>query len=63
MPPSAGTSRADAVITGRGYEIVRMLTDESIPVMGHLGFVPRKSRSARDGDWRPQTKITRDNPR
>ena len=34
---------ADAVITGRGYEIVRMLADESIPVMGHLGFVPRKS--------------------
>ena len=39
----AVTSGADAVITGRGYKVVRMLTDESIPVMGHLGFVPRKS--------------------
>jgi 3-methyl-2-oxobutanoate hydroxymethyltransferase len=34
---------ADAVITGRGYEMVRMLSAESIPVVGHLGFVPRKS--------------------
>lgn len=40
---SAVTAGADAVITGRGYEVVRMLADESIPVMGHLGFVPRKS--------------------
>lgn len=37
------TAGADAVITGRGYETVRMLADEQIPVMGHLGFVPRKS--------------------
>ena len=34
---------ADAVITARGYEMVRLLSAESIPVVGHLGFVPRKS--------------------
>ncbi len=34
---------ADAVITARGYEMVRALTAESIPVVGHVGFVPRKS--------------------
>ena len=34
---------ADAVITGRGYDTVKMLAGEQIPVMGHLGFVPRKS--------------------
>ena len=34
---------ADAVITARGYEMVRLLAAESIPVVGHLGFVPRKS--------------------
>ena len=34
---------ADAVITARSYEMVRALTAESIPVVGHLGFVPRKS--------------------
>ena len=34
---------ADAVITARSYEMVRMLAAESIPVVGHLGFVPRKS--------------------
>lgn len=37
------TSGADAIITTRGFETVRMLADELIPVMGHLGFVPRKS--------------------
>jgi 3-methyl-2-oxobutanoate hydroxymethyltransferase len=37
------TSGADAVITGRGQKTVRMLADEQIPVMGHLGLVPRKS--------------------
>ena len=37
------TAGADAVITGRGYDTVRMLANEQIPVMGHLGFVPRKS--------------------
>jgi 3-methyl-2-oxobutanoate hydroxymethyltransferase len=39
----AVTAGADAVITGRGYDTVRMLANEYIPVMGHLGFVPRKS--------------------
>ena len=34
---------ADAVITARGYDMVRALAAESIPVVGHLGFVPRKS--------------------
>jgi 3-methyl-2-oxobutanoate hydroxymethyltransferase len=37
------TAGADAVITGRGDDTVRMLAGEEIPVMGHLGFVPRKS--------------------
>ena len=40
---AAITAGADAVITGRGYDTVRMLAAEQIPVMGHLGFVPRKS--------------------
>jgi 3-methyl-2-oxobutanoate hydroxymethyltransferase len=40
---SAVTAGADAVITGRGTDTVRMLASEQIPVMGHLGFVPRKS--------------------
>ena len=34
---------ADAVVTARGPEMVRALTAKSIPVVGHLGFVPRKS--------------------
>ena len=34
---------ADAVITARGYEMVRLLSAELIPMVGHLGFVPRKS--------------------
>ena len=34
---------ADAVITARRLEVVRRLADEDIPVMGHLGFVPKKS--------------------
>lgn len=34
---------ADAIITGRRAETVRRLTDETIPVMGHLGFIPNKS--------------------
>lgn len=37
------TAGADAVITSRGYDVVRLLAAESIPVVGHLGFVPRKS--------------------
>jgi 3-methyl-2-oxobutanoate hydroxymethyltransferase len=37
------TSGADAVITGRRLGVVSLLASEDIPVMGHLGFVPRKS--------------------
>jgi 3-methyl-2-oxobutanoate hydroxymethyltransferase len=40
---SAIVAGADAVITGRGWDTVKMLSAEQIPVMGHLGFVPRKS--------------------
>jgi 3-methyl-2-oxobutanoate hydroxymethyltransferase len=40
---SAITAGADAVLTSRATDTVRMLADEQIPVMGHLGFVPRKS--------------------
>ena len=40
---NAMTCGADAIITSRGFETVRMLADEMIPVVGHLGFVPRKS--------------------
>ncbi len=39
----AVTSGADAVLTGRRLEVVEMLASEDIPVVGHLGFVPRKS--------------------
>jgi 3-methyl-2-oxobutanoate hydroxymethyltransferase len=39
----AVTAGADAVITGRSYDAVRLLAAEQIPVVGHLGFVPRKS--------------------
>ena len=34
---------ADAVMTARSFDIVRALAREDIPVMGHLGSVPRKS--------------------
>jgi len=34
---------ADAVLTGRRLEVVALLASEDIPVVGHLGFVPRKS--------------------
>lgn len=34
---------ADAVITARGLDGVRRLAHEDIPVMGHLGFIPKKS--------------------
>ncbi len=37
------SSGADAVITARGLASVRRLADEDLPVMGHLGFVPKKS--------------------
>ncbi len=33
---------ADAIYTPRRPEFVKMLADEGIPVMGHLGLVPRK---------------------
>lgn len=34
---------ADAVMTARSMDVVRALAREDIPVMGHLGLVPRKS--------------------
>ena len=34
---------ADAVITARRFEAVERIASEDIPVMGHLGFVPKKS--------------------
>ncbi len=37
------TAGADAVITARRLDCVRRLAEEDIPVMGHLGFVPKKS--------------------
>jgi 3-methyl-2-oxobutanoate hydroxymethyltransferase len=37
------TDGADAVITARGMATVSRLAAEDIPVMGHLGLVPRKS--------------------
>ncbi|MGQ0564322.1 MAG: PfkB family carbohydrate kinase [Gemmobacter sp.] len=37
------TDGADAVITARRLSVVSLLASEDIPVMGHLGFVPRKS--------------------
>jgi 3-methyl-2-oxobutanoate hydroxymethyltransferase len=40
---SALSNGADAVITARRLAAVRRITDEDIPVMGHLGFIPKKS--------------------
>jgi 3-methyl-2-oxobutanoate hydroxymethyltransferase len=37
------SSGADAVITARRLRVVELLAEEDIPVMGHLGFVPKKS--------------------
>ncbi|MEQ9811898.1 MAG: 3-methyl-2-oxobutanoate hydroxymethyltransferase [Azospirillaceae bacterium] len=37
------THGADAVLIGRGMGVVQMLADEDIPVVGHVGMVPRKS--------------------
>ena len=34
---------ADAVMTLRSMDVVEMLAKEDVPVMGHLGLVPRKS--------------------
>ena len=34
---------ADAVITARRFAAVERIASEDIPVMGHLGFVPKKS--------------------
>ena len=34
---------ADSVMTARRLAVVEMLAQEDIPVMGHLGLVPRKS--------------------
>ena len=34
---------ADAVMTARSMDVVEALAKEDIPVMGHLGLVPRKS--------------------
>ena len=34
---------ADAIITPRSFDTVEVLAKEDIPVMGHLGLVPRKS--------------------
>ena len=34
---------ADAVMTPRSMDVVEMLAKEDVPVMGHLGLVPRKS--------------------
>ena len=34
---------ADAIMTARSMDVVHMLAKEDIPVMGHLGLVPRKS--------------------
>jgi 3-methyl-2-oxobutanoate hydroxymethyltransferase len=34
---------ADAIMTSRSMDVVEMLAREDIPVMGHLGLVPRKS--------------------
>jgi 3-methyl-2-oxobutanoate hydroxymethyltransferase len=37
------TDGADAVLCTRRLQVVELLASEDIPVMGHLGFVPRKS--------------------
>ena len=34
---------ADAVLTARSMDMVRALAQEDVPVMGHLGLVPRRS--------------------
>ena len=39
----AMSAGADAVITARRFDAVRLMAAEGVPVMGHLGFVPKKS--------------------
>ena len=39
----AMSAGADAIMTQRPLSVVEMLAREDIPVMGHLGLVPRKS--------------------
>jgi 3-methyl-2-oxobutanoate hydroxymethyltransferase len=41
--PGRHRDGADAVIAARRLDAVRLLAAEDIPVMGHLGFVPKKS--------------------
>ena len=36
-------SGADAVISARRLECIELIASEDIPIMGHLGFVPKKS--------------------
>jgi 3-methyl-2-oxobutanoate hydroxymethyltransferase len=40
---AALTGGADAVLCTRRLAVVELLASEDVPVMGHLGFVPRKS--------------------
>jgi len=37
------TAGADAVISARSMDCIRRIANEDIPIMGHLGFVPKKS--------------------
>jgi 3-methyl-2-oxobutanoate hydroxymethyltransferase len=49
---SAITRVADALLTSRGSETVQALAGEQIPVVSHLGFVPRRGATGspyRDG--------------
>ena len=39
---SALSNGADAVMTARSLSVISLLANEDIPVMGHLGLVPRK---------------------
>ena len=39
---SALSAGADAVMTARSLSVISLLANEDIPVMGHLGLVPRK---------------------
>lgn len=48
------TDGADAVITARRLDAIRLLAEEDIPVMGHLGFVPKKSTLYGEFAWSPR---------